>query len=113
MWIRYFFVLLFLLSAAQASARDPFIQPFTVSSSSEGTEIFGGFSGGAYVSANGDIGIARLDDCSQLTSYWGTLPITSTTAIALNSREDASGKWCGILKTGSTPVTGGANLWPW
>jgi hypothetical protein len=111
--MRLLFAVLFSLIAGQAYAYDPFIQPFTISSSSVGTEIFGGFSGGAYISANGDIGIARLDDCSQLTSYYGTLPITATTAISLNSRNDASGKWCGILKSGSTPVTGGANIWAW
>ena len=111
MIVRVLFACLLMGVPAYADDFTPYVQSFTVSSSSVGSEIFAGFSNGAYVSASGSIGIARLNNCSQLTSYYGTLPLAADTAVSLSARVDSNGKWCGILKSGSTPVTGGANIW--
>lgn len=102
------FLLSILLFARVASAA-PVAGSFTVSSSSQGVAIFSLGTGG-YINSNGAICIARLDDCTQLTGCWG-IPLAADTAVYLDWRTDKEGQYCGILKSGSTPVTGGYNLW--
>ena len=88
----------------------PTVGSFTISSSSVGSRVVDSFGNGVYINANGSICIARLDDCTQLTQCAG-IPLAADAAVSLNYRTDPTGQWCGILKSGSTPVTGGWNKW--
>lgn len=87
----------------------PTVHSVTVSSSSVGTELFQGFERGVYLNATGAVCIARLETCSELTSCIG-LPLAADTGVALSRGTDSSGRHCAILKSGSTPVTIGVNL---
>ena len=87
----------------------PTVSSVTVSSSSAGTELFQGFEHGAYINATGAVCVARLETCSELTSCIGR-PLAADTGVALYRGADSSGRYCAILKSGSTPVTVSVNL---
>lgn len=101
-------VVVIFVGLAQVSLADPLVTCKSVTSSTTGTEILVSFEFGAYVNSTGAVCVARMDNCSELTSCAG-LPLVADSAVSLNIRTDSRGRYCAILKSGSTPVTVCAN----
>lgn len=104
---------LLIYGLVQAGGGDPYTPTVTgqiaVTSSSEGKEVIAGFNQGAYINSTGSGCIARLDDCTQLTTCVG-LPVAADSGVALNRQNDSPGKWCVIKKSGASDFTVSANV---
>ena len=90
-------------------------ETFSVCSSSSGTLITDGIPTGMIVNvpagAASGVCVVRMDaECSTLTTCIGA-PIAVDSAVGFYGKEDGDGRYCGILKTGSTCVTVGRSLW--
>lgn len=109
--------LLVLAAASLAPAYTANVSTVTVSSSTVGTELVGGLTGAGGMIVNVPSGaasgvcVARMDAaCSTLTSCIGA-PIAADEAVSFEAKTDGAGQYCIILKTGSTAVAVGRNLW--
>jgi hypothetical protein len=112
MWL----ILAVLLLIPVPSFADNFLYSVSVCSSSVGTDITGGIQKSMIVSAASGaattVFLASMDSCSSLTSAIGA-PLNAASndaAVSINGKADGDGRWCAILKTGSTCVVVGVNL---
>ena len=113
-----FAVLFFLVCPLLALAYTANVAIVTVSSSSSGIELTGSLpSGGGMIvnvpagSASG-VCVARMDAaCSTLTTCIGAPIAVDAAAVFYAKTDGGDGRYCIILKTGSTAVNVGRNLW--
>ena len=113
MWIRFMIAVLLCTTPAYAGK---YVYTVPVCSSSVGTTLTDGVERSMGLSVQSGaattVFVASLDDCSTFTSVGG-YPLDASSddaAISINGKNDGDGRWCGILKTGSTCVNVTVNL---